>query len=126
MIATLEGYVPLRLLFYLLIGVVTYYGSSLVQTLFHRIFGHARRIAKLHDVHVSGHHAQYAQQLLSDRWIPTEQHITWYYARGVKKLEPLNPQGFMEVDEGLMKDLCRAPLWPDELETNARVCHRFG
>ncbi len=80
MIATLEGYVPLRLLFYLLIGVVTYYGSSLVQTLFHRIFGHARRIPKLHDVHVSGHHAQYAQQLLSDRWIPTEQHITWYYA----------------------------------------------
>src|SRR6266852_3135879 len=124
MIATLEGYVPLRLLFYLLIGVVTYYGSSLVQTLFHRIFGHARRIPKLHDVHVSGHHAQYAQQLLSDRWIPTEQHITWYYARGVKKLEPLNPQGFMEVDEGLMKDLCRAPLWLDELETNARVCHR--
>jgi hypothetical protein len=47
-------------------------------------------------------------------------------SRGVKKLKLLNPQGFMEVDEGLMKDLCRAPLWFDELETNARICHRFG
>jgi hypothetical protein len=43
-----------------------------------------------------------------------------------QKLELFNPQGFMEVDEGLMKDLSRAPLWPDELETNARICHRFG
>ena len=33
--------------------------------------------------------------------------------------EPVNPQGLMEVDEGLMKNLRRAPLWPDELETNA-------
>jgi hypothetical protein len=45
--------------------------------------------------------------------------------RGVKKLEQLNPQEFKEMDEGLMKDLCRAPLWPNELETNARICHRF-
>jgi hypothetical protein len=38
-----------------------------------------------------------------------------------QKLELFNPQGFIEVDEGLMKDLSRAPLWPDELETNARI-----
>jgi hypothetical protein len=43
-----------------------------------------------------------------------------------QKLELFNTQGFIEVDEGLMKDLSRAPLWPDELETNARICHRFG
>ena len=46
--------------------------------------------------------------------------------RGVKKLELLNPKGFMEVDEGLMDNLCRASLWPDELEANACVCHWLG
>ena len=61
-------------------ALVTYYLASLVQVVFHRIFGHASRIAKLYDVHVKGHHAQYAREMLSDRWIRTEQHITGYYA----------------------------------------------
>jgi hypothetical protein len=78
--ATLAGSFLLPFLFCLLTGVVTYYGAALVQTLFHRIFGHTRRIGKLYRVHVGGHHAQYAPELLSDRWIPTEQHVTWYYA----------------------------------------------
>ena len=78
--ATLDASFSLRVLFSLIIGVGTYYGTSLIQTIFHRIFGHTRRIGKLYDVHVRGHHAQYRPQLLSDRWIPTEQHITWYYA----------------------------------------------
>ena len=65
---------------YVLIAVGTYYATSFVQFIFHRVFGHTRRVAKSHDVHVGGHHAQYAAQLISDRWIPTEQHITWYYA----------------------------------------------
>ena len=58
----------------------TYYRASLVQAVFHRILGHAPRIAKLYEVHVRGHHAQYARELLSSRWIHTEQHITGYYA----------------------------------------------
>jgi sterol desaturase/sphingolipid hydroxylase (fatty acid hydroxylase superfamily) len=65
---------------HVIVGVATYYSTSFVQMLFHRIFGHTRRIAKIHDVHVGGHHAQYVPQLLSDRWIRTERHITWYYA----------------------------------------------
>jgi sterol desaturase/sphingolipid hydroxylase (fatty acid hydroxylase superfamily) len=65
---------------HVVVGVATYYTTSFVQTLFHRIFGHTRRIAKLYDVHVTGHHAQYSPQMLSDQWIRTEQHITWYYA----------------------------------------------
>ncbi len=78
--ATLAGSFLLRVLLYLCVGVVTYYGASLIQTLFHRFFGHSRRIGKLYEVHVGGHHAQYAPQLLSDRWIRSERHITWYYA----------------------------------------------
>lgn len=58
----------------------TYYLASLVQAMFHRLIGHAPRIARLYDVHVRGHHAQYTKQMLSNRWIPTERHITGYYA----------------------------------------------
>jgi sterol desaturase/sphingolipid hydroxylase (fatty acid hydroxylase superfamily) len=60
--------------------VSTYYAASLVQTVFHRLFGHSPRIVKVHTAHVRGHHAQYSKVLLSERWIPTEQHVTWYYA----------------------------------------------
>jgi sterol desaturase/sphingolipid hydroxylase (fatty acid hydroxylase superfamily) len=64
----------------LLVGIATYYVASLIQTIFHRFFGHVPRVAKLYETHVKGHHAQYAREMLSDRWIPTEQHITGYYA----------------------------------------------
>ncbi len=64
----------------LLVTVATYYLASLIQTIFHRFFGHVPRIVKLYETHVKGHHAQYAREMLSDRWIPTEQHITGYYA----------------------------------------------
>ena len=37
----------------------TYYLASLVQVMFHRLIGHAPRIARLYDVHVRGHHAQW-------------------------------------------------------------------
>ena len=63
-----------------LLAAATYYVASFIQTVFHRVFGHTRRVAKLYDVHVKGHHGQYSRALLSDRWIPTEQHVTWYYA----------------------------------------------
>jgi sterol desaturase/sphingolipid hydroxylase (fatty acid hydroxylase superfamily) len=55
---------------HIVVSIATYYATSFVQAFFHRIFGHTRRIATLYDVHVGGHHAQYARQLLSDRWIP--------------------------------------------------------
>jgi sterol desaturase/sphingolipid hydroxylase (fatty acid hydroxylase superfamily) len=64
----------------LITALGTYYLASLIQAVFHRLFGHAPRIAKLYDVHVRGHHAQYARVMLSDRWIPAEEHITGYYA----------------------------------------------
>jgi hypothetical protein len=69
-----------RCLIYFSTAIATYYAASFVQTLFHRVFGHTRRIKKVFEVHVGGHHAQYSRDMLSDRWIPTEQHITWYYA----------------------------------------------
>jgi hypothetical protein len=70
----------LSILNHIIVGVATYYATSFVQVFFHRIFGRTRCIATLYDVHVGGHHAQYARRLLSDRWIRTERHITWYYA----------------------------------------------
>lgn len=60
--------------------VGTYYVASLVQVVFHRLIGHAPRGIKLYKIHVKGHHAQYAREMLSNRWVPTEQHITAYYA----------------------------------------------
>ncbi len=59
---------------------VSYYLASLVQTVFHRFFGHRPVLGKLHRVHVNGHHAQYAREMLSGRWIESERHITGYYA----------------------------------------------
>lgn len=68
------------LAFLFLSVTATYYLASLVQTVFHRLFGHVPRIARLYEMRVKGHHAQYSREMVSDRWIPTEQHITWYYA----------------------------------------------
>lgn len=65
---------------YLVVAFATYYVASLIQVVFHRWFGHTRRIIRVYEVHVGGHHAQYSKDLLSDRWINTEQHVTWYYA----------------------------------------------
>jgi sterol desaturase/sphingolipid hydroxylase (fatty acid hydroxylase superfamily) len=65
---------------YALIAAATYYAASFVQTLFHRLFGHTHRIKRIFQLHVKGHHAQYSGDMLSDRWIATERHITWYYA----------------------------------------------
>ena len=70
-----------RLAAYSMIAGSTYYSASFIQTLFHRLFGHTRRIGKIYEVHVGGHHAQYSgERMQSDRWIATERHITWYYA----------------------------------------------
>lgn len=66
---------------YLFVAAATYYGASLVQVIFHRLFGHQRWIGALFETHVHGHHAQYAWPTLqTERWIPTERHIIWYYS----------------------------------------------
>ena len=70
----------MKIVWLFITALVTYYVASFVQAVFHKYFGHARRIAKLHDVHVKGHHAQYAREMLTEKWIHTEQHITGYYA----------------------------------------------
>src|SRR6266550_6400376 len=61
-------------------GVITYYLGSFIQTLFHRIFGHTRRIEAIYDTHVCGHHANYQAKLLTEQWVPSERHVMWYYA----------------------------------------------
>src|ERR1044071_6372732 len=62
------------------ISVITYYLASFIQTLFHRIFGHTRRIEAIYHTHVRGHHAKYRAKLLTEEWIPSERHVMWYYA----------------------------------------------
>jgi len=61
------------------VALATYYLASFLQTLFHRLFGHTRRIAAVYDVHVGGHHAKYQAKLLSVEWMPSERHVMWYY-----------------------------------------------
>ena len=43
---------------------VTYYWATLVQYVFHRIFGHENRIRKLFRVHLAGHHGLYPKSSL--------------------------------------------------------------
>jgi hypothetical protein len=62
------------------VAIATYYFASFIQTVFHRIFGHTRRIGAVYDVHVGGHHARYQGKLLTAKWIPSERHVMWYYA----------------------------------------------
>ncbi|MBT8146146.1 MAG: sterol desaturase family protein [Gammaproteobacteria bacterium] len=60
---------------------VTYYFTSVVQTLFHRWFGHKNTIPKLFKGHALGHHLDYRSiDLLGDTYIESEAHVIWYYA----------------------------------------------
>jgi len=63
-----------------LTALATYYVTSFVQTVFHRIFGHTRRINAVYDVHVAGHHAKYQTRLMTEQWISSGGHVMWYYA----------------------------------------------
>jgi sterol desaturase/sphingolipid hydroxylase (fatty acid hydroxylase superfamily) len=70
-------FVPLGLL----VAVGTYYATTLVQTVFHRWFGHHRRLDAIYENHVKGHHGDYpAARLMTDEWIAAERHVLWYYA----------------------------------------------
>lgn len=68
-----------KIVTYVFTALATYFMTSFVQTVFHRVFGHAPRIPKLYDTHVRGHHAQYAKVLVTGEWIPAERQIVWYY-----------------------------------------------
>ncbi|MEO5595977.1 MAG: hypothetical protein ABIQ97_02395, partial [Lysobacteraceae bacterium] len=59
----------------------TYYSTALIQTVFHRIFGHHNRIAVVYHKHATGHHARYdVSDLLQAKWIDSQRHVMWYYA----------------------------------------------
>jgi hypothetical protein len=59
----------------------TYYFTAIVQTVLHRVFGHHDRIRKVYDTHAKGHHGKYPpNQLQTDEWLDSEQHVMWYYA----------------------------------------------
>lgn len=61
--------------------VVTYYTTTFVQVVFHRWFGHERRLGEVYDNHIRGHHADYrGEKLMSERYIEAERHVMWYYA----------------------------------------------
>ena len=61
--------------------ILTYYFVALVQTVFHKLFGHKNRIKAIYETHALGHHDKYRpSKLLTDSWIDSERHVMWYYA----------------------------------------------
>lgn len=61
--------------------VVTYYLVAIIQTVFHRLFGHKNRIQAIYKNHAIGHHSKYPpKDLISPDWRPSEHHVLWYYA----------------------------------------------
>lgn len=72
------------------VSVGTYYGTTFVQVLFHRWFGHTRRLSAIYENHLHGHHADYrSDRLMSDTWIEAERHVMWYYAIPIVPLSVL-------------------------------------
>ncbi len=70
-----------QLIFSPVVTLGTYYVTTLVQTVFHRWFGHHRRLDAVYENHVAGHHRDYpASRLMADDWIVAERHVMWYYA----------------------------------------------
>jgi len=66
--------------FLLSIGL-TYYFAAMVQTVFHRLFGHKNRIAAIFETHAKGHHRIYrVPKLLTDKYLDDEYSVMWYYA----------------------------------------------
>jgi hypothetical protein len=72
---------PATALFCIFALVGSYYFAALIQTVFHRWFGHHRRITRIYEIHAKGHHAKYPPHRLSAKqWIDSEQHVMWFYA----------------------------------------------
>jgi Fatty acid hydroxylase superfamily len=60
---------------------LTYYLVAIIQTIFHRWFGHKKRIDRIYHNHAIGHHSKYPpKDLISNHWRPSERHVLWYYA----------------------------------------------
>lgn len=61
--------------------ILTYYFVAIVQTIFHKLFGHRNKIKVIYETHALGHHDKYRpSNLLTEKWIDSEQHVMWYYA----------------------------------------------
>lgn len=61
--------------------VLTYYATAVIQTVFHRLFGHTKRFMPVYTSHTHGHHGAYrGKALLQERWIPSGRHVLWYFA----------------------------------------------
>lgn len=61
--------------------VTTYYVVAIIQTVFHRWFGHKKRIEAIYHNHAVGHHSKYPpKDLIAKIWRPSERHVLWYYA----------------------------------------------
>lgn len=59
--------------------VMTYYLASAIQVVFHRLFGHARRIDRIFRDHALGHHARYPRNdLLREQWHPSQRSVLRY------------------------------------------------
>ena len=60
---------------------LTYYATAVIQTVFHRLFGHAKRYMAVYASHTHGHHGVYrGKALLQEHWIPSERHVLWYFS----------------------------------------------
>ncbi len=69
------------ILLFMFSSVVTYYLVAIIQTVFHRWFGHKNRIEAIFFNHAVGHHSKYPpKDLISQQWRPSERHVLWYYA----------------------------------------------
>lgn len=61
--------------------IATYYFVAVIQTVFHKLYGHKNRINVIFRAHAKGHHGKYRpSNLLTDTWIDSEQHVMWYYS----------------------------------------------
>ena len=55
---------------FLLSLILTYYFVAVVQTVFHRLFGHKNRISAIFETHAKGHHQIYRfPKLLTDTYL---------------------------------------------------------
>lgn len=77
----MSDFIPRLIVHGPLLAFAGYLSAAVTQTVFHRLFGHRRRIRPIFEVHMRGHHARYPPgRLRSDKWIDSEQHVMWWYA----------------------------------------------
>lgn len=61
--------------------ILTYYFVAIVQTVFHRLFGHKNSISAIFETHAKGHHQIYRfPKLLTETYLDDEYSVMWYYS----------------------------------------------